>query len=162
MTDSTLTFEPIGTIHSPFPEAAGMPIQGSFSDAEGVIELDPEYEPGLLDIEGFSHVIVVYEFHDGEGYDLQPTPFMEDRPHGVFATRAPRRPNPIGLSVLNLESVSGTSLFVSGVDVLDGTPLLDIKPYVPAFNGVEEAEIGWLEGSIQNEARRTADDRFLE
>ncbi|MDZ7850775.1 MAG: tRNA (N6-threonylcarbamoyladenosine(37)-N6)-methyltransferase TrmO [Halodesulfurarchaeum sp.] len=154
--------EPIGTIHSPYTDESGMPIQGAFSDARGVVELDPEFEAGLLDVDGFSHVILLYEFHNADGYDLQPRPFMEDEVHGVFATRAPRRPNPIGLSVVELEKVSGNSLFVSGIDVLDGTPLLDVKPFVPAFNGVEEARIGWLEDAIENEERREADDRFLD
>ena len=153
---------PIGEIHSPFSEESGMPIQGAFSDAMGVVQVDPEYEPGLLDIEGFSHVILIYQFHTAEEYDLQPQPFMEDEAHGVFATRAPRRPNGIGMSVVELDHVSGPSLFVSGIDVLDGTPLYDIKPFVPAFNGVTDATIGWLEDSIENERRRTSDDRFVE
>ncbi len=154
-------FERIGTIHSPFTEESGMPIQGAFSDAMGVVELDADYEAGLRDIEDFSHVILLYQFHAAGEYDLQVKPFMEDDVHGVFATRAPRRPNPIGMSVVELENVSGGSLFVSGIDVLDGTPLLDVKPFVPDFNGVKEAEIGWLEDSIENEDRRTADDRFI-
>ena len=152
----------IGTIHSPYTEETGMPIQGAFSEAMGVVELDEEYADGLLDVEGFSPLILLYEFHSADGYDLQPQPFMEDEVHGVFATRAPRRPNPIGLSVVELENVSGNQLFVSGIDVLDGTPLLDVKPFVPGFNGVEDATIGWLEDSIDQEGRRTADDRFVE
>ncbi|QSG14519.1 Putative intracellular protease/amidase [Halapricum desulfuricans] len=156
------SIQPIGTIHSPYTEESGMPIQGAFSEAMGVVEVDPEYEPGLLDLAEFSHVVVLYQFHVAEDYDLQPQPFMEDEVHGVFATRAPRRPNPLGMSVLELENVSDGSLFVSGVDVLDGTPLLDIKPFVPEFNGVEDAQIGWLEGAIDNEHRRTSDDRFVE
>ncbi|MDR5657325.1 tRNA (N6-threonylcarbamoyladenosine(37)-N6)-methyltransferase TrmO [Halodesulfurarchaeum sp. HSR-GB] len=156
------TFQPIGTIHSPYSEESGMPIQGAFSDAMGVVDLDEAYVDGLLDIEGFSHLVLLYQFHAAESYDLQPQPFMEDTTHGVFATRAPRRPNPIGMSVVELENVSDGTLFVSGIDVLDGTPLLDIKPYVPDFNGVESARIGWLEDSIENERRRTADDRFLD
>lgn len=153
---------PIGEVHSPFEEESGMPIQGAFSEAMGVVQVDPEYEPGLLDLEGFSHLILLYQFHTAEEYDLQPQPFMEDEVHGVFATRAPRRPNGIGLSVVELENVSGNTLFVSGIDVLDGTPLYDIKPFVPAFNGVTGASIGWLEDSIENERRRTSDDRFVE
>ncbi|MFW5922114.1 MAG: tRNA (N6-threonylcarbamoyladenosine(37)-N6)-methyltransferase TrmO [Halodesulfurarchaeum sp.] len=159
---NTASMDPIGTIHSPYTEATGMPIQGAFSDAMGVVEVDDEYAEGLLDVEEFSHLILIYEFHSADGYDLQSQPFMEDEVHGVFATRAPRRPNPIGMSVVELENVSGTSLFVSGIDVIDGTPLLDIKPFVPAFNGVEEPRIGWLEDAIENEERRQADDRFLE
>ncbi len=157
-----IEWKPIGTIYSPYTEESGMPIQGAFSDAMGVIEVDPEYEDGLLDIEGFSHLVLLYRFHTAADYALRTRPFMEDAVHGVFATRAPRRPNPIGMSVVELENVSGTSLFVSGIDVLDGTPLLDIKPFDPAFNGVEEATIGWLEAPIENEQRRRADDRFIE
>ncbi|MFW6384144.1 MAG: tRNA (N6-threonylcarbamoyladenosine(37)-N6)-methyltransferase TrmO [Halodesulfurarchaeum sp.] len=153
---------PIGTIHSPFTEEKGMPIQGAFSEAMGVVEVEEEYVDGLLDVAGFSHLILVYEFHNAEGYDLTPQPFMEDEVHGVFATRAPRRPNPIGLSVVELENVSGNRLFVSGIDVLDGTPLLDVKPFVPGFNGVEDATIGWLEDAIDREDRQVADDRFAE
>lgn len=158
----TVALQQIGTIHSPYTEESGMPIQGAFSESMGVVELDPEYEDGLLDLEGFSHVVLLYQFHAAADYDLQTQPFMEDQVHGVFATRAPRRPNPIGMSVVELENVSGTSLFVSGIDVLDETPLLDVKPFVPEFNGVEDARIGWLEDSIENEGRRTADDRFVE
>lgn len=155
-------FSPIGTIHSPYTEEQGMPIQGAFSDARGVVEVDPGFKDGLQDIAGFSHLILVYQFHAAEAYDLAVQPFMEDNEHGVFATRAPRRPNPIGMSVVKLESVDDGRLSVSGIDVIDGTPLLDIKPFVPAFNGVEDAKIGWLEDSIDNEERRTSDDRFVE
>lgn len=155
-------WSPIGEIHSPFEEESGMPIQGAFSEAMGVVQVDPKFESGLLDLEDFSHLILLYQFHTAEEYDLQPQPFMEDEAHGVFATRAPRRPNGIGMSVVELEQVSGNSVFVSGIDVLDGTPLYDIKPFVPAFNGVEDASIGWLEDSIDNEVRRTSDDRFVD
>ena len=158
---SEICFTPIGTIHSPFTAEEGMPIQGGFSETSGTVELDEKYEDGLLDLDGFSHVVLLYHFHEAEGFDLQPEPYMEDQPHGVFATRAPRRPNPIGLSVVELTEVDGTTLAVEGIDVLDGTPLLDLKPFVPAFNGVTEAEIGWLADAIGNEDRRRADDRFL-
>lgn len=155
-------YSPIGTIHSPFTTEAGMPIQTGFSDAAGTVDLDPEYVEGLRDLEDFSHIILVYHFHRSDGYELLPEPYMEDKPHGVFATRAPRRPNPVGISVVELREVSGSTLHVDGIDVIDGTPLLDVKPFVPAFNGVENVTIGWLEGSIGDETRRRADDRFLD
>jgi protease I len=155
-------YQPIGTIHSEFDDETGMPIQGAFSDSMGVVEVEDRLEPGLEDIDGFSHLMLLYAFHNADSYDLRVEPFMEDREHGVFATRAPRRPNHIGLSVVELRKVSGSKLFVNGLDVIDGTPLLDVKPFVPAFNGVQDADIGWLEGSIQNEQRRTADDRFVD
>ncbi|WP_200899161.1 tRNA (N6-threonylcarbamoyladenosine(37)-N6)-methyltransferase TrmO [Halanaeroarchaeum sulfurireducens] len=152
----------IGTIHSPHTDQEGMPIQGAFSDSMGVVQVDPAYADGLLDVDGFSHLVLLYQFHEADSYDLQTEPFMEDDVHGVFATRAPRRPNPIGMSVVELENVSGNTLFVSGIDVIDGTPLIDVKPFVPEFNGVDDATIGWLEDAIGNERRRTADDRFVE
>jgi tRNA-Thr(GGU) m(6)t(6)A37 methyltransferase TsaA len=157
-----IRYRPIGTIHSPFNDEEGMPIQGGFSEAEGTVELDAEYADGLRDLDGFSHVILLYHFDRSDGYDLEPEPYMEDESHGVFATRAPRRPNPIGVSVVELTAVDGTTLHVRGIDILDGTPLLDVKPFVPAFNGVEDATIGWLEDAIGNESRRRADDRFLD
>lgn len=155
-------YRQIGTIHSEFTAEEGMPIQGAFSDSMGVVEIDEQFRAGLADVEGFSHLVLLYAFHNADSYELQTEPFMEDREHGVFATRAPRRPNPIGLSVVELQNVSEGTLFVRGVDVLDGTPLLDVKPFVPGFNGVEDAEIGWLEDSIDDEDRRLADDRFVE
>ncbi|MFB6114574.1 MAG: tRNA (N6-threonylcarbamoyladenosine(37)-N6)-methyltransferase TrmO [Halodesulfurarchaeum sp.] len=160
MTDD-VCYSPIGTIHSPFTGEEGMPIQSGFSNTTGTVSIDDAYVEGLRDLEGFSHVVLVYHFHEADGYDLETTPYMEDEPHGVFATRAPRRPNPIGLSVVSLETVVGGTLTVGGIDVLDGTPLLDLKPFVPTFNGVAEGEIGWLTDVIGNEDRRRADDRFL-
>ena len=156
-----ISYRPIGTIHSPFTAEAGMPIQGEFSDASGTIELDEEYVDGLRDLEGFSHIIIVYHFDRSEGYDLETEPYLEDEPRGLFATRAPRRPNPIGLSIVEVTDVSGSTISVEGIDVLDGTPLLDLKPYVPTFDRVEEAKIGWMTDVIANESRHRADDRFL-
>ncbi|MFW6385221.1 MAG: tRNA (N6-threonylcarbamoyladenosine(37)-N6)-methyltransferase TrmO [Halodesulfurarchaeum sp.] len=156
-----ICYSPIGTIHSPFDDEEGMPIQGGFSEASGRIEIDEEYADGLADLDGFSHVIVLYHFHRSEGYELRPRPYMDDSRRGVFATRAPRRPNSIGLSVVELDGISETTVSVEGIDVLDGTPVLDLKPFVPEFNGVDEARIGWLEETIENEKRRRADDRFL-
>jgi tRNA-Thr(GGU) m(6)t(6)A37 methyltransferase TsaA len=111
------------------------------------VELLPEYEPGLKDLDGFSHIYLIYAFHQApEGYALTVTPFLDKEPKGLFATRYPRRPNPLGLSVVRLVGRRGPVLHVEGIDVLDGTPLLDLKPYVPRFDAFPEAELGWLEG----------------
>jgi tRNA-Thr(GGU) m(6)t(6)A37 methyltransferase TsaA len=113
----------------------------------GQVELAPEFEAGLQDLEGFSHLILLYHFHQAQpGYELTVTPFLDDRPKGLFATRYPRRPNSIGLSVVRLVRREGRVLHVEGIDVLDGTPMLDVKPYVPKFDAVPEATLGWLEG----------------
>jgi tRNA-Thr(GGU) m(6)t(6)A37 methyltransferase TsaA len=140
-------FQPIGLIRSPFNREEQTPIQPYRSRAAGQVELLPEYEVGLKDLEDFSHVILLYFLHHAEpGYDLTVTPFLHDEPKGLFATRYPRRPNPIGLSVVRLVRCEGRVLHVDGIDVLDGTPLLDVKPYVPPFDAFPEATVGWLEG----------------
>ena len=123
-----------------------MPIQAAFSEAEGTVEVDPEYADGLEGIEGFSHIILLYLFHRSDGYRLKVQPFLDDVEWGLFATRYPARPNPIGISVVKLLARDGNRLLVSGIDVLDGTPLLDIKPFVPRFDHREEGRVGWLEG----------------
>jgi tRNA (adenine37-N6)-methyltransferase len=120
---------------------------------EGQIELDPSLAPGLKDLEGFSHLILLYHFHRTEGYDLLARPFLDSDLHGVFAIRTPRRPNPIGLSVVRLLGIEGNVLRISDVDILDGTPILDIKPYVPEFDHREGARIGWLEGRVQKQLK---------
>jgi tRNA-Thr(GGU) m(6)t(6)A37 methyltransferase TsaA len=141
------TFEPIGVIHSPFDRRDETPIQPYRSQATGQVELQPEYEAGLKGLEGFSHIILLYFFHESEpGYSLTITPFLDDEPKGLFATRYPRRPNSIGLSVVRLAKRDGRVLHVEGIDVLDGTPLLDVKPYVPAFDAFPDVRFGWLEG----------------
>ncbi|HEY1159871.1 MAG TPA: tRNA (N6-threonylcarbamoyladenosine(37)-N6)-methyltransferase TrmO [Terracidiphilus sp.] len=140
------TAQPIGFIHSPYHETSAIPRGlGARHDAEGAIELLREYEPGLADIEGFSHLFVLWEFDRADGFDLiAHPPSDEGRPHGVFATRSPRRPNPIGLTVVELLGREGTSLRVRGVDMLDGTPVLDIKPYLSSVAS-EKLLRGWLE-----------------
>ncbi len=140
-------FEPIGQIRSPFTRRDQTPIQPYRSQATGRVELLPEYEPGLRELDGFSHIILLYLFHRADpGYDLTVTPFLDDQPKGLFATRYPRRPNPIGLSIVRLARREGCVLHVEGIDVLDGTPLLDIKPYAPPFDAHPDARFGWLEG----------------
>jgi tRNA-Thr(GGU) m(6)t(6)A37 methyltransferase TsaA len=140
-------FQPIGLIHSPFVQRDRTPVQHDRSQALGQVELLPEYERGLQDLEGFSHVILLYFFHHADpGYDLSVIPLLGQEPKGLFAMRHPRRPNPIGLSVVRLVRREGRVLHVQGIDVLEGTPLLDIRPYVPLFDAFPEASLGWLAG----------------
>ena len=156
-----ITYRPIGVIHSPFTEAEGMPIQPSGARGiRGTVEVFEEFRPGLKDLEAFSHVILVYHFHRSEGFDLLTVPFMDAEPRGVFATRAPKRPNPIGLSIVRLLGVEDGVLQVENLDVLDGTPLIDIKPYVPAFDAQEDVRTGWLEEHKKEVRKHRSDDRF--
>ena len=136
---------PIGRIRSPFTDKAQTPIQSARSPALGQVEVLPEFAEGLQDLEGFSHVILLYVFHESEGYALRVRPLLDDQEHGLFATRYPARPNPIGLSIVRLVSRLGNVLAIEGVDVLDGTPLLDIKPYVPDFDAPGNTRVGWYE-----------------
>ncbi|MBA4070769.1 MAG: tRNA (N6-threonylcarbamoyladenosine(37)-N6)-methyltransferase TrmO [Gemmatimonas sp.] len=146
-------FRPIGFVRSPYGDAAQIPKgPGAEHQAEGELELLPEFETGLADIEGFSHLYVLWVFDRVDGYDLLSTPPTDDRAHGVFSTRSPRRPNPIGLTVVRLIRRDGARLVVRGVDMLDGTPLLDIKPYLSSIPA-EEIRRGWMADA---EARRRA------
>jgi tRNA (adenine37-N6)-methyltransferase len=139
------SLKPIAHVRSPYQESKEIPKGlGATHDAEGVLELEPEFEAGLTDIEGFSHLFVIWAFHRSEGFELLGTPPFDDRPHGVFATRSPRRPNPIGLTVVELLSREGSRLRVRGVDMLDGTPVLDIKPYLSSVPA-ERLRRGWVE-----------------
>jgi len=156
-------YRPIGVIHTPFQALQGMPIQPPGAKrAQGRVELLPEYVEGLQDLEGFSHLILIYHFHQVHEVQLTVTPFLDSQPRGLFATRAPKRPNPIGLSVVKLVRVQNNLLFVEDIDVLDGTPLLDIKPFVPEFDQPAEARVGWLEKSRGQVANRKSDERFIE
>lgn len=156
-----IAFSTIGQIHSPFHHIEGMPIQPSGAkDIEGTVEVHAKYADGLSDIEAFSHIILIYVFHRAEGFQLQVKPFLDDSVHGVFATRAPRRPNPVGISIVELLKRDGNVLLVKGVDVLDGTPLLDIKPYVPAFDVFQVSSVGWLEKKQQYAKAQKSDRRF--
>lgn len=138
-------FQPIGLIYSPFTEKATTPIQPSRSQTTGRVEVYPEFAPGLDGLEGFTHIILLYVFHCSEGYSLKVKPFLDNQQHGLFATRHPCRPNPIGLSIVRLLQRKENWLEIEGVDVLDQTPLLDIKPYVPDFDAYPEARTGWYE-----------------
>lgn len=155
----TIIFNPIGTIHSPFHELSSMPIQPSSEfSAPGMVEILPEFSAGLQDLEGFSHIILIYHLHQSHRKTLTVTPFLDSKPHGVFATRAPNRPNPIGISVVRLVKVEENVLHVDNLDVLDGTPLLDIKPYVPEFDSPPKFRLGWLE-SVRGKVRITRSDK---
>ncbi len=142
---------PIGYATTPYEQSSQIPKGfGANHDAEGVLEILPEFEIGLTDIEGFSHLFVVWTFHRSEGFELLGTPPIDDRPHGVFATRSPRRPNPIALTVVELLRREGAKLHVRGVDMLSGTPILDIKPYLSSIPA-GQLRRGWL---AEAEARR--------
>jgi tRNA-Thr(GGU) m(6)t(6)A37 methyltransferase TsaA len=143
--------QPIGFISSPYQETSQVPKGlGAEHEADGVLKILPEFEPGLTDIEGFSHLIVLWEFDRSRGFELLGTPPSDHRPHGVFATRSPRRPNPIGLTTVELLSRQGAELRVRGVDMLDGTPILDIKPYLSSIP-YAKLRRGWL---AEAEARK--------
>lgn len=142
---------PIGVIHSPFLAKQETPIQPTRSQARGQVEVYPEFAEGLQDIEGFSHLILLYAFHQSGPYKLRVKPFLDDQLRGLFATRYPSRPNPLGLSIVRLVARQANLLEIEGVDVLDGTPLLDIKPYVPDFDTRSETRTGWYEMRKVNE-----------
>jgi len=154
-------YRPIGMIHSPFKEIAGMPIQQI--GAQGVmatIDIEPAYAEGLKDLAGFSHIILLYHFHLAGDYKLQVKPYLDEVSRGIFSTRAPVRPNPIGISIVKLIRIEGCTLHVEDVDVIDGTPLLDIKPYVPAFDVRSADRTGWLSGKAEEAREKKADERF--
>ena len=154
-------YRPIGVIHSPFRTPQDMPVQPSGAKAaRGMVEVFAHYQAGLADLDGFSHIYLLYHFHRAKPFTPQVVPFLDSQPRGLFATRSPARPNPIGISIVRLMGRKGADLEVEHLDVLDGTPLLDLKPYVPAFDAYPAARAGWLETRAQHAARARADDRF--
>lgn len=156
-----IQFQPIGVIHTPFTQPEGMPIQpAGAAGVRGTVEVFAEYQAGLKDLGGFSHIILLYLLHRSQGFSLEVVPFLDTQARGLFATRAPRRPNPIGLSVVQLHRIEGGVLHVQNVDILDDTPLLDIKPYVPEFDSPTEIRTGWLEEARKSAPARRADARF--
>ena len=163
MSETSIRTKPIGIVHSPYKERSGTLIQGTFMpEGEGTVEIFEKFAEGLADLEGFSHIWLLYQFHLSENYSLKVVPFMDDVERGLFATRAPRRPNPIGLSLLRLLKIEGPVLHVAELDIVDGTPVLDIKPYYPDIDCRPDARCGWLDG-IDEETRRRrsrADRRF--
>jgi tRNA-Thr(GGU) m(6)t(6)A37 methyltransferase TsaA len=140
-----VVYEPIGVVHSPYNERSQVPRQGYKNGARGEIEIYDKYKEGLSDIEGFSHIVVIFHFHESEKRSLKVVPPWDGNEHGVFSTRSPSRPNSIGITVMKLESVEGCTLKVSGIDMLDGTPVIDIKPYIPDMNPRDGVRTGWLE-----------------
>jgi tRNA-Thr(GGU) m(6)t(6)A37 methyltransferase TsaA len=157
-----ITYKQIGVIHSPFVEPKGTPIQPfAAKGIEGVVEVFPEYKKGLKDIEGFSHIILIYHFHLSKPYSLEVIPFMDNIPHGLFSTRAPSRPNPIGLSVVRLTKVESNKLYIKDIDIVNGTPLLDIKPFVGEFDQADIIKKGWLEENIGKLNQSRDDERFV-
>lgn len=153
--------KPIGVIRTPFTRREGMPIQPpGAAGAQGTVEVFPDYRAGLKDLDGFSHVVLLYHFHRSRGFKLRVVPFMDTERRGLFATRAPNRPNPIGLSVVRLERIRNGVLHIRDVDILDGTPLLDIKPYVPEFDAPAGCRTGWLCHARKTVRNRRADKRF--
>jgi len=151
-------YQPIGIIHTPHKTTAGTPIQPTGAKGvAGTIDIFPEYSAGLADLAGFSHIYILYHFHLSKEFSLKVKPFLDDQERGLFATRAPSRPNPIGLSVVRLCSLTKGSLQIEDIDVVDGTPLLDIKPYVPEFDVHEVERIGWI-GNKTGKIGETADD----
>jgi tRNA-Thr(GGU) m(6)t(6)A37 methyltransferase TsaA len=156
-----ILYRPIGIIHSPFNNLEDMPIQPTSDvSGSGIVEIYPQFMDGLKDLEGFSHIYLLYHFHKMRQPNLIVTPFLDKEPHGIFATRAPSRPNPIGLSLVELVRLENNLIYVERLDVLNETPLLDVKPYVPEFEHAHKVRIGWLEqvkGDIQT---RKSDTRF--
>lgn len=153
---------PIGIIHSPHRELAGMPVQPSGAKGiKGTVAIRDEYAAGLKDIGGFSRLILIYALHRANGYALEVVPFLDDKPHGIFATRSPKRPNAIGVSVVRLIAVNDNELAIEDVDILDGTPLLDIKPYVPAFDSFPDEDAGWFDCCCHAVESARSDKRFL-
>lgn len=154
-------YRSIGTVRSPFARAAGMPIQPSRAQgAAGRLELEPQFWPGLKDLDGFSHLLLVSHLHRTGAAPLEVVPFLDTRARGVFATRAPARPNPIGISILRIVRLEAGCVHVADLDLLDGTPILDIKPYVPEFDARPDASLGWYAHAACKDSPVVADERF--
>lgn len=157
----TINYKPIGIIHTPFKRKTGMPIQSvGATGIKGKVILDRKFKAGLEDLDGFSHIYLIYHFHKSDDYNLKTKPFLDNKSHGVLATRAPKRPNPIGISVVKLIGIEDNVLAIENVDMLDGTPLLDIKPYVPDFDCHEVENVGWTANKTGNLKSIKSDNRF--
>ncbi|OXU16187.1 tRNA (N6-threonylcarbamoyladenosine(37)-N6)-methyltransferase TrmO [Sedimentisphaera salicampi] len=155
-----IRYRPIGRIHTEFKDGTGVPRQAAgASELAGRIEIFDEYLPGLEDLEGFSHIVVVFHLHRVSQPSLNAHPPWDGRRHGVFATRSPYRPNPIGVSVVRLISVESGNLNIAGIDMADASPLLDIKPYVPELNPQGDIRLGWLEGKVNGMNKSKSGDR---
>lgn len=157
-----ITYKAIGNVQSPFKEPKGTPIQPTAAqDFDGIISIYPEYVEGLRDLEGFSHIILLYHFHIVKNSSLLVKPFLDTELHGIFATRSPSRPNPIGFSIVRLIRIEGNKLHIRDVDIVDGTPLLDIKPYVAEFDARKPEKTGWFEKNIHKLSSTKDDGRFV-
>ena len=157
-----IEYSPIGIIRTPYTKREGMPIQPSGATGiTGTVEVFETFAAGLKDLDDFSHIILLYYFHRSNGYNLKIVPFLDNKPHGIFATRAPNRPNPIGLSIVQLNKIENSILYIKNIDVLDKTPLLDIKPYVPDFDGQTGVRTGWMmDVQKKTVAEKKSDNRF--
>ncbi len=158
MSSNNIVFKPIGIIHTEFKNKINVPIQPRFSNSKGTVEIFPEFVVGLKDLENFSHIILIYYFHESKSYDLEVRPYLDEKKRGVFATRAPRRPNNIGISIVELEKVVKNILYVNKLDMIDKTPLLDIKPYIKSFDIKTNSKEGWVKGKIKQ--NHISDNRF--
>ena len=157
-----IQYKPIGIIHSPFKEAKGTPIQPTASvDNKGTVEIFPEYIEGLKDLENFSHIFLIYHFHLSKKTSLKVKPFMDNIERGIFAIRAPSRPNSIGISIVRLTKIEDNILYINDVDIIDGTPLLDIKPYIPEFDIRKVTKNGWLTQNVHKLGKTKDDGRFI-
>jgi tRNA (adenine37-N6)-methyltransferase len=156
-----IIYSPIGIVHTEFNDIEGAPIQPiGAKGCEGKIEIFPEFVGGLKDLDGFSHILIIYHFHLSKGHSLEVIPFMDDTLRGVFATRAPKRPNPIGVSVVRLMGIRDNVIFIQDVDVVNGTPLLDIKPFVDSLDNRESTKNGWLSNKAIRARQCRSDGRF--
>lgn len=156
-----IEFQQIGVIYSPYLKSEGMPLQPAGAlGVQGTVEVFEEFQSGLKDLDGFSHIILVYYFHQSKNYKLHVVPFMDSKPRGLFSTRAPNRPNNIGISTVKLEKIEKRILYVQNIDILNGTPLIDIKPYIPEFDVQSHVRTGWLEKVRGKVSEKRSDDRF--
>lgn len=155
-----ICYKPIGIVHSKFKDSTEVPIQPVFSKDEGVIEVYPEFLDGLKDVGGFSHIYLIYHLHLSKGFSLKVIPFLDNVERGVFSTRAPKRPNNIGLSILEIKKIEGNKIHVLGIDIIDKTPVLDIKPYVSLFDSKSDTKDGWFSGKELGNKTYLSDNRF--
>jgi tRNA-Thr(GGU) m(6)t(6)A37 methyltransferase TsaA len=161
MKRENIEYSPIGIIKTPFSSKEGMPIQPSgASGIIGTIELFNDFVEGLKDLDGFSHIILIYHLHEAKDYKLMVKPFMDNELRGVFSTRAPKRPNSIGLSVVKLNKIEGNILYIENIDVLNNTPLLDIKPFIPDVDSPAVEKLGWLQNKSDQMKEKKSDNRF--
>jgi len=160
-----IEFTSMGTIYSPFTNLEGMPVQPVGAEGvKGEIHLNKDLTEGLKDIEEFSHLTLIYHLHKVNSYSLEVKPFLDNKTHGIFATRSPKRPNPIGISVVKLDYIKENIIYISNVDILSGTPVIDIKPYVPQLyeSTINDLKIGWFETKHEKAKNKKSDDRFID